>query len=525
VERVVIRPGDGGVEALVVRRGLLRRHDVIVPIDAIEDAEPELVRIRLSRTEVDQLPEVQAGVFVAAPAGWKSPGGRGAAGVVFAMPAPDAGRGRQRAKQGASEVAGQPVTLAAGQTVIGSDGEVGTLALLLLDSADSRVTHLVVRGGKMLEHDTIVPLTWVRTVAGDQLLLDVGRAELSQLPEYRSDDDITADVFDALWYGAGRDPGELCCVEVQTVDGIVTLRGTTRTEDARRAMEQSARCVRGVLGVRNELESIEELVRSTVVATMREQGATPLAGPEASGATMAESGDAALATSVCQAVTAATAVESLRVGGYAGTVVLRGTVADAESRHLVSERAREVAGVRQVINLVGIAGNEPPLSAIGYGYAWLHALVRQATGLDLDEAQATAMVRLAERKLADLFDVAKDTALANGREVIFRHDLPLTKGLRRSMEEVAHLTADTSIKPVLSFLADVGVGGTLDDAVRSELPRLTAALLVVTGRIVAIVNPTHPLPTERLALLSRVHDDRPTAGELERAARVLDLTL
>ena len=53
-----------------------------------------------------------------------------------------------------------------------------------------------------------------------------------------------------------------------------------------------------------------------------------------------------------------------------------------------------------------------------------------------------ASVALAERKLVDLFDVAEATAAANGRGLILRHDLPLTKGLRHEIAEAERLAGE-----------------------------------------------------------------------------------
>jgi hypothetical protein len=174
-------------------------------------------------------------------------------------------------------------------------------------------------------------------------------------------------------------------------------------------------------------------------------------------------------------------------------------------------------------------GTAPPLieanDATTYSYSWLHDLLRRATGLDLDEPQVTAAARLAERKLLDLFDVAKEAALANGRERILRHDLPLTKGLRRALLDVEIHAKGIGGDRVLRFLVGAGVPGPIDEMVQAELPRLTAALLILTGRVIDILEPAGMDPMERLDLLTRRDRARPTEWELGRAARVLDLTL
>ena len=162
---------------------------------------------------------------------------------------------------------------------------------------------------------------------------------------------------------------------------------------------------------------------------------------------------------------------------------------------------------------------------IAVGYGWLYDLVLRAAGLAFDEKQLETAAQLAERKLVDLFDVAKQNALANGRERIFLHDLPLTKGLRRTMQETALLAKDLDVDPAGVFLAQIRASDTIDEMVRAELPRLTAVMLVLTSRIVATVDPSELPPDEVLRLITRQRPHHPTAWELERAARVLDLAL
>jgi hypothetical protein len=64
----------------------------------------------------------------------------------------------------------------------------------------------------------------------------------------------------------------------------------------------------------------------------------------------------------------------------------------------------------------------------------------------------------------------------------------------------------------------------LDEKVKAEIPRLMAALLLLAGRVISIVEPAVS-PAERLERLLRSSPNRPTRWELERATRVLDLTL
>lgn len=167
---------------------------------------------------------------------------------------------------------------------------------------------------------------------------------------------------------------------------------------------------------------------------------------------------------------------------------------------------------------------EPP-AVLSYGYGWLFDLVWQATGLELDEGQLQQVAGTSRRKLIDLFDVAEEVALANGREVIRWHDLPLTRGLRRTVQETETLARQFEVDPARVFAGEARVNRAVDESVRANVPRLTTALLVLTSRIVATLEPIEIPPQERCRLVTRSDPNRPTRWELERAESVLDQTL
>ena len=165
---------------------------------------------------------------------------------------------------------------------------------------------------------------------------------------------------------------------------------------------------------------------------------------------------------------------------------------------------------------------------MGYDSAWLREFLRRGSGVGFDATQAAEIAALAERKLLDLFDVAEATAVANGRAQILRHDLPLTKGLQHELPQAQTLAAELELRPLLTFLADAGVPGPLDELVRNEVPRLMAALLLLAARIIAILEPgdmSTAEQLERLEWLLRRLPMQPTHWELDRAGRILNLTL
>jgi hypothetical protein len=136
---------------------------------------------------------------------------------------------------------------------------VGKVDLVLLDPATRRVTGIVVRRGAFMGRDVIVPAEWIGEIERDRIVLDADRRHVEQLPEYRPDEELWIDVLDAIWYESGVPTHDLHHLEVSVTDGVVVLNGRTQTEAERAAIEAAARRVRGVLDVRNNIDTFEAL--------------------------------------------------------------------------------------------------------------------------------------------------------------------------------------------------------------------------------------------------------------------------
>ena len=250
VQRLILRP-DGEVEGLVITGWIVLGHDVFVPIEAVESADPDAVHLSLSLAELSRLPPLES-------AQEQAGAGNGPGGLLAR-----AGFLRSAASgQAAARAGGWP--LRAGQRVVATDGDVGDLDVVLIDPRTDRAIGFVVRKGTLIVHDVIVPIEWVASVVPDRITLSVPRSRLDSLPEYRPDEEVTRDVLDALWYRSDLGPADVQFVDVRTRDGIVELSGHTHTEATRKKIEQIARGVRGVIDVRNYLdtyEALEEAVR------------------------------------------------------------------------------------------------------------------------------------------------------------------------------------------------------------------------------------------------------------------------
>ncbi|WP_457600146.1 DUF1931 family protein [Hydrogenivirga sp.] len=145
------------------------------------------------------------------------------------------------------------------------------------------------------------------------------------------------------------------------------------------------------------------------------------------------------------------------------------------------------------------------------GVTKVEALFRRSAGLDLDDKNKVAMcLDIVEGKLHDLLLVAQDSALANGRDEMLPHDLPLTRGLRKTIREFEELNEEVPLEDVAKFVASLPpLKVSYSEEVREELPRVAGGLMVALAKLTKLFSA----------------DRRPSVEELEKARQALDLTL
>src|SRR5262245_7339149 len=240
LRRVILGPARRQVVGLVVRVRLLPPHDVVVPATLVGDATDERIVVDARREDVLRLPGFVRADYVVLP---------GEA---------DAEDAALASIHGTVDEPAHGVGLRGGEEAWALDGPVGPVDLLLLD-ARGRVSHFVIRKGRLLGRDVIVPVDWIRDIDERVVHLATVRAALDRLPPYRSDADLAADVAGAL----EKDPVvralDIDAIDATVRDGVVTLRGHATTPESRARAEEVARDVPGVLRVENRIVSDDEI--------------------------------------------------------------------------------------------------------------------------------------------------------------------------------------------------------------------------------------------------------------------------
>jgi BON domain len=253
VEQIRFDPVSGQARELVVTSRALES-PITVPMDAVSSADGSAVRVGMSAVALRQTSAkedehtrgdepwrpILRGREVTAP--WDSSLSTGPD-----MSPSDTGTGRGH--QGLP-----PLTTR--QTVLCRDGSLGRIDRVLLEEKSRNPTHIVVHCTDDRRHDVTIPLWWISEVTPDRVAVDAAWTQLNSCPGYRPDDEITGDVQATVLRLSALDPKDLWQVEVWTHDGVVELRGITRTDWARATLERLTREIAGVVAVRNTVQEL-----------------------------------------------------------------------------------------------------------------------------------------------------------------------------------------------------------------------------------------------------------------------------
>ncbi len=140
----------------------------------------------------------------------------------------------------------------------------------------------------------------------------------------------------------------------------------------------------------------------------------------------------------------------------------------------------------------------------------LEEIFRRGAGLDIKKGHANDVIDIVEQKLYDLLEMGQITAKYNGRDVIWKYDLPITKGLQESINEFKKLEQEVPAKDVVESLAKYPPLMELEIELEKSLPEIVGGITLVLARIMKKID----------------EENRAVSHELiERAKGILDLTL
>jgi uncharacterized protein YrrD len=196
IDRVVIDPRTDEVPHVVVRQGVLFTEDKVVPINLIDTATADEVRLRTHVDNLDDLPHFEETDYLpldetdhaadaagyARPYYWYPP-----VGLAFGYyPGYYAYPVQPYAVETERNIPKGTVWLKEGANVISADGEtVGRVARVFIDDKTQQATHLLVKEGWLFKEKKIVPMAWIQSMTEDEIHLAVTARRLEHVPAYQ----------------------------------------------------------------------------------------------------------------------------------------------------------------------------------------------------------------------------------------------------------------------------------------------------------------------------------------------------
>ena len=192
VSRVVVDPVARVVTHLVVEPRHWPGLGRLVPLDLVDGATPEEVRLRCTRAEFDQLGFAEVSDFATGTSLEEYSGYSAEQKLMWPYYSPSEGEGMPQA--GEDEPAGTYGSLPPGEVgvrrnerVYASDGEIGRVEGLVIDPRNHHVSHVLLQEGHLFGHrDVTIPIGAVTGVE-DGVHLDITKQQVENLPVVNTD--------------------------------------------------------------------------------------------------------------------------------------------------------------------------------------------------------------------------------------------------------------------------------------------------------------------------------------------------
>jgi uncharacterized protein YrrD len=276
LHKVVVDPQTKQVTDLVIVKGLLQRHDYVIPLSVVEQASENEIQVALYTQELASYPQYSEVEFEEPLDDWEHEIYYPREHVLVWNPI--AGYIEQPRSIVPVIRRRLPKGIPFGEEVIGRssvvrniDGVVGKIDHLWLDRDSWEITHLIVRRG-IVPHYFVIPFSWISTITPQEVFIKGTDTQLKPVPatqlqlllaydtDVRVGDEgylldtnlvIADEVLDEL----AVDPRTASSVvEVVHDQGVITLMGEVDNELAHIAAEEIAHRHQGITSVVNALE-------------------------------------------------------------------------------------------------------------------------------------------------------------------------------------------------------------------------------------------------------------------------------
>lgn len=255
---VVVDPDDRTVTNLIVERGVLLRHDVVVPAAWVEQSSQYEIVLNATAAELEKLPKYREIDFTEPDPLFRPISGHQVQETrLWIDPYVAIGGGKPRiARHVRLGVNDDEVLLRRGMRVETREGQAaGELDHLVVTPARLQVTHLVIRRGWLWNRQMrMIPLERVAEMSDDAVRLNMSADELEMAPAYQppaSD----AEIATSLQRSLETDPRTRASgLRVNVEDGVVRFSGND-TQPVLDAAQTLAQHTHGVIDVAEQAQA------------------------------------------------------------------------------------------------------------------------------------------------------------------------------------------------------------------------------------------------------------------------------
>jgi hypothetical protein len=174
--RVILKPTTGEVTHVVItNNGAIQETEYLVEVNRILESSPEKVKLTLSRKELEAQPVFSAIHFVPSDLG-------GYIGLPYMMwPFYPAAVGSMQTEE--KNIPVGELVIRRGARVEAVDGTVGKVDEFLIDPANDRITHLILREGHLWDkREVTIPVSQINTFENNTVYLRIKKEEVEKLP-------------------------------------------------------------------------------------------------------------------------------------------------------------------------------------------------------------------------------------------------------------------------------------------------------------------------------------------------------
>ena len=190
VSRVVVDPVTNHVSHVIMRSGLMGT-ELVFESDLVGQATRERVGLRRSAEELKDLPAFEVERYVPADLDSQLPTAEPPAMYWYPVTPMTDGFGGTFVRPLEVPIVERnipkyAVPLREGARVIASDGRhVGEVHEVVVDRASKQLTHFVITKGVLFKEHKLVPASWIKDIAEDEVRLGVSTGVLHALREYQ----------------------------------------------------------------------------------------------------------------------------------------------------------------------------------------------------------------------------------------------------------------------------------------------------------------------------------------------------